>query len=73
MGMQKIGDLLRQRREFLHLRQEDLAEMSQVTIKTIQLIERGKGNPSLKTLEKLTGILGMTIGLHVKQLNTGQQ
>jgi transcriptional regulator with XRE-family HTH domain len=69
MDMQEIGNSLRQRREFLSLRQEDLAEMSQVTIKTIQLIENGKGNPSLKTLEKLTAILGMTIDLRVKQLN----
>jgi transcriptional regulator with XRE-family HTH domain len=72
MNMQEIGDSLRQRREFLSLRQEDLAEMSQVTIKTIQLVENGKGNPSLKTLGKLTAILGMTIDLHVKQLNPDQ-
>jgi transcriptional regulator with XRE-family HTH domain len=72
MDMQQIGDTLRQRRQFLSLRQEDLAEMSQLTTKTIQLIENGKGNPSLKTLEKLTAILGMTIELHVKQLNANR-
>ncbi|HEY4876872.1 MAG TPA: helix-turn-helix transcriptional regulator [Puia sp.] len=72
MGMQEIGNILRKRREFLNLRQEDLSEMSQVTIKTIQLIEHGKGNPSLKTLEKLMAILGMAIDLHVKQLNSDQ-
>ncbi|WP_162923513.1 helix-turn-helix transcriptional regulator [Arachidicoccus soli] len=38
------------RREFLSLKQEDLAEMAQVTIKTIYMIESGKGNPGFGTL-----------------------
>lgn len=57
------------RREFLNLRQEDLAEMSGITTKTIHLIETGTGNPSIETLEKLVNILGMELLLQVKKSN----
>ncbi len=66
MNLVEIGKALSERRTFFKLRQEDLAELSQVTVKTIQLIELGKGNPSFKTLSKLTRVLGMDIKVHVK-------
>ncbi|HEU0228571.1 MAG TPA: helix-turn-helix transcriptional regulator [Arachidicoccus soli] len=55
------------RREFLSLKQEDLAEMAQVTIKTIYMIESGKGNPSLQTLEKIMAVLGLELIMRIKQ------
>ena len=67
MNLIEIGKITRFRREFLSLRQEDLAEMSAVTTKTIHLIESGTGNPSLETLEKLTTVLGMEILIQVKK------
>lgn len=67
MNLIEIGKIIRFRREFLSLRQEDLAEMSAVTTKTIHLIESGTGNPSLETLEKLTTVLGMEILIQVKK------
>ncbi|MBX3240491.1 MAG: helix-turn-helix transcriptional regulator [Chitinophagaceae bacterium] len=67
MDALQIGQALKFRREFLHLRQEDLAEMSGVTIKTIHLIETG-GNPSVETLEKLANVLGMELLIQVKKL-----
>jgi transcriptional regulator with XRE-family HTH domain len=62
----EIGQLIIQRREWLQLRQEDLAEMSGVAIKTIHLIETGSGNPSISTLEKIATVLGLELTLHVK-------
>lgn len=56
------------RREFLRLRQEDLAEMSGVAIKTIHSIETGSGNPSIGTLEKLAAVLGLELLLEIKKL-----
>ena len=69
MTMLEIGKNLKIRREFIQLRQDDLAEMSGITIKTIHLIETGTGNPSIATLEKLANVLGMEILLQVKKSN----
>jgi transcriptional regulator with XRE-family HTH domain len=67
MTNDEIGKNIKLRREFLQLRQEDLAEMSGINARTIHLVETGKGNPSLRTLEKLTTILGMELVIQVKQ------
>lgn len=67
MTVAEIGSSIKIRREFLHLRQEDLAEMSGITTRTIHQIETGTGNPSAKTLEKLAVVLGMELIIQVKQ------
>lgn len=69
MTAQQTGDLIRQRREFLKLRQEDLAELSAVTVKTINSIEQGKANPAFRTLNKIATVLGLEIQLTVKKIN----
>jgi transcriptional regulator with XRE-family HTH domain len=68
MNLGELGNSIKFRRGFLNLRQEDLAEMSGITTRTIHLIETGTGNPSIKTLEKLVNILGMELILQVKKL-----
>jgi transcriptional regulator with XRE-family HTH domain len=67
MEASEIGKSIKFRREFLNLRQEDLAEMSLITSKTIHLIETGTGNPSLETLEKLANVLGMELTIQVRK------
>jgi transcriptional regulator with XRE-family HTH domain len=67
MTPQEIGQAIKFRREFLALKQSDLAEMSGVTIKTIHLIEAASGNPSVETLEKLARVLGMELIVQVKK------
>jgi transcriptional regulator with XRE-family HTH domain len=67
MDAKEIGRLLEARRVMLDLRQEDLAEMSGVTSRTIYQLENGAGNPSLQTLEKLFRILGLEIIVQVKK------
>ena len=64
-----IGKQLEKRRKEINLRQEDLAEMSCVTVRTIYNIEEGKGNPSLKTMSKLCEILGLEMSINIKQIN----
>jgi transcriptional regulator with XRE-family HTH domain len=66
MSIKEMGAKLKFRREFLNLRQEDLAEMSGVTSKTIHLVESGTGNPSVETLEKMVTVLGMELLIQVK-------
>ena len=69
MTVKEIGELIKKRREFLNLRQEDLSELSKVTIKTIHLVEQGSGNPSYETLNKLSVVLGLELLLQVKKLS----
>jgi len=64
-----MGKIIVSRREFLRLRQEDLAEMSGVAIKTIHLIESGAGNPSMETLRKIATVLGLEFLLQIKSVN----
>lgn len=54
------------RRKTLGISQNDLAEMSGVSIATIKNIERGKGNPSFGTVEKILTVLGMEIIFKVR-------
>ena len=69
MDLIGIGKQLEKRRKEINLRQEDLAEMSCVTVRTIYNIEEGKGNPSLKTMSKLCEILGLEMSINIKQIN----
>ena len=45
----------------MKISQFDLAEMAGVSLATVKDIERGKGNPSILTVEKLLAVLGMEI------------
>lgn len=61
-----ISATLATRRKTLGISQNDLAEMSGVSLATIKNIERGKGNPSFETVEKILTVLGMEIQLKVR-------
>ena len=50
----------------LGISQQDLAEFAGVGIATVKDIERGKGNPSLQTLQKLLEVLGLEMTLQVR-------
>lgn len=69
MIAEEIGKTIKFRRQFLNLRQGDLAEMSGIATKTIHLIESGSGNPSVETLEKLATVLGMELILNIKKMS----
>lgn len=62
-----IGEILKSRRSLLQISQQDLAEMAEVSLATVKDIERGKGNPSLKTLEKLCEVLGLEFSLTIRK------
>jgi transcriptional regulator with XRE-family HTH domain len=65
-SMVKLGDTIRQRRELLGLLQPQLATLSGISTRTIQLVEQGKGNPSLITLLQLIDPLGLHLELVLK-------
>lgn len=68
MKIKELGAEIRKRRDSLKLKQEDLAEMSGTTSRTLHEIEAGKGNPSLKTMNKIIDVLGLELVLQIKQL-----
>lgn len=62
-----LSDTIKERRAKLKLSQADLAEMTRVSLATVKDIERGKGNPSIQTIEKLLDILGLEIVYRIRQ------
>lgn len=72
MHFEKIIKSIKDRREELQVTQETLAELSGVGLRTLKQFESGKGNPTLLTLSKLADVLGMEVGLQVKNLSRNE-
>ena len=66
MHFKELIKMVRERRESLQVTQETLAELSGVGLRTLKQCERGKGNPTLITLQKLGNALGLEITMKVK-------
>ncbi len=60
-----IGQIIKLRREELGITQEHLAEISSVSLRTLKAIETDKGNPTIKSLKRLTQVLGLEIKLEI--------
>ena len=65
----KYGDLIKERRNVLGLTQQDLADYTELSLRIIKSVESEKGNPSLKTLEKIAGVLGLELIMRLKIIN----
>lgn len=63
-----IPKIISERRKTLGITQIELAEMAGIGVATVKDIERGKGNPSLRTLESLCAVLGFEIRLTIKKV-----
>jgi len=63
----QIQEVMKTQRKALGISQQDLADMSEIAISTIKQIERGKGNPSLSTIEKIMEVLGMEIKFEIRK------
>ena len=62
-----LGSIIQKRRISLALKQEDLAEIAGVTIKTIYSIENNKGNPTFQVLQKILNVLGLEFKVQIKK------
>ena len=62
-----LKEVMKSRRKTLSIFQLDLAEMAEVSLATVKDIERGKGNPSLATVNKIIEVLGMEMICQVRQ------
>ena len=63
----ELGDTIKERRARLKITQSDLAEMSGLSLATVKDIERGKGNPSWQTVEKILAVLGLEVVFRLRQ------
>lgn len=66
MNKEDLGKIIKRRREFLKIRQSDLAEIAQVGLRYLVDIENGKGNPSIEKLEKILNVLGLQFEIGAK-------
>ena len=66
---QQIGKIIQERRDYLNLTQKDVAEMAGITFKSISEIELGIRNPSINTLNKVLGVLGLELSVQIKTMN----
>lgn len=61
--MEEIGKQIAERRKKKGLSQQDLAEMSGISPRTINAVEQGKANPSINVLSKMVKPLGFVVTL----------
>ncbi len=69
MHFEEIIKLVKERRETLQVTQESLAQLSGVGLRTLKQFESGKGNPTLKTLQKIVEVLGLEVCLKLKNVS----
>ncbi len=67
MLVKELGEAIKLRRKELGVTQPDLAELAKVGLNTLYMLEKGKGNPSLEVINKLTEVLGMELRLEIKK------
>lgn len=62
-----VIETIKRRRTILRISQQDLAELSGISLATIKNIERGMGNPSFSTVNKILDVLGMEIIFRIRK------
>jgi transcriptional regulator with XRE-family HTH domain len=61
MDLKVFGQIVREKRNAIGLKQDELSQRSGVAIKTIHSIELGKGNPAIKTIIRLFDTLSLEL------------
>jgi Predicted transcriptional regulators len=63
----RLYEIIKERRILLHLTQQDLADITGVSLRTIKLIESSEGNPSVDTLSRLGQALGLELIFQIRK------
>lgn len=66
VNTKEIGIIIKERRQHLKVKQQELADLAGVGINTLVAIERGQGNPKLETLLAILGTLGLQVEIKLK-------
>lgn len=64
--MEAIGRQIKNRRLSLKIKQQELADLAGVSINTVVTVERGTGNPRVKTLLSVCDVLGLQLVTKLK-------
>lgn len=67
MHFDELINTIKERRKVLNVTQKTLSELSNVGLRTIKEFESGKGNPTIKSLNKIAEVLGMELCLKIKK------
>jgi len=64
--MERLGNVIKERRKTLSITQRELAALAGVGINTHTKIERGEANPSFKVIIRILNTLGLEIYIRIK-------
>ena len=64
-----LREVVKERRGVLGLSQLDLAEMAVISLATVKDIERGAGNPSMKTVTRILEVLGLEMQFQIRKVH----
>lgn len=59
MLTQEIAEKIRNKRKALNIDQQTVCDYTGLSMNTVSSIEKGKANPTLKTLLRICGFLGL--------------
>ncbi|ATA70588.1 helix-turn-helix domain-containing protein [Capnocytophaga sputigena] len=68
MNFQELIQTVKKRRKVLNVNQEEVALLSGVGLRTLKHFESGKGNITLKNLQKILEVLGLELNLTIKDM-----
>ena len=68
MNFQELIQTVKKRRKVLNVNQEVVALLSGVGLRTLKHFESGKGNITLKNLQKILEVLGLELNLTIKDM-----
>ena len=68
MNFQELIQTVKKRRKVLNVKQEEVAILSGVGLRTLKHFESGKGNITLKNLQKILEVLGLELNLTIKDM-----
>ena len=60
---ESFGARIKKRRKQLRVSQADLAELSGVSLRTVNAVEKGRANPSVETLSRILEPIGLVLAL----------
>ena len=66
-SQKQLANLIKDRRKELRIKQEELSEITSVALRTIRDLEKGIGNPSIQTIEKIMDVLGIELDFRLKK------
>ncbi|MDN3583471.1 helix-turn-helix domain-containing protein [Mucilaginibacter flavus] len=69
MHFKEIIATIKTRRKSLQVTQEEVSELSGVSLRTLKQFESSKGNLTMANLQKLCDTLGLEIKLTVKEIH----